>query len=116
MLLGLIVLPAGLGVLALAFATTSIVLFVASAVLAGIGGGLSFVGGLSQLNHEAPEEHRGEVVASILLVAYSSLAVPVLGLGLALQFVSFPTGTYGFAAAVTLLAIASATALRRRAK
>ncbi len=114
MLIGLTVLPAGLGALVLALATTSVVLFVLSAVLAGVGGGLSFVGGMSQLNHEAPEERRGEVVASILLVAYSSLSVPVLGLALATQFVSFPTGVYGFAAAVTVLALLSATALWRR--
>ncbi len=114
MLIGLTILPLGLGALVLALVTTSIVLFVVSAVLAGIGGGLSFVGGLSQLNDEAPEERRGEVVASILLVAYSSLSVPVLGLALATQFVSFPAGTYGFAAAVTLLALSSAAALWRR--
>lgn len=79
----------GLGLVAAAAATLIVVahlrsfpLMVVAGVFAGLGLGLGFRGSLAAVNAVAPEDRRGDVVASYYLVVYLGTALPVVGVGL----------------------------------
>jgi MFS family permease len=73
---------AGLTTLTVATWTGQLALFVAGAVVTGVGVGLVFKTLLAAVVSVAPDGSRGEVLAAFFLAAYVGLAVPVLALGL----------------------------------
>ena len=79
---GLIVLAAGLAALVTAFPTQSLVLVLASALLAGAGHGLGFAGAQEEINEIAPPAQRGEVTSAFYTCIYGGVAVSIIGLGL----------------------------------
>jgi MFS family permease len=79
---GLIVLAAGLAALVTAFPTRSLVLVLASALLAGAGHGLGFAGAQEEINEIAPPARRGEVTSAFYTCIYGGVAVSIIGLGL----------------------------------
>jgi MFS family permease len=78
---------AGLTLLTLGTWTAQLVVFVAGAVVTGVGVGLVFKTLLATVVDVAPSSSRGEVLASFFLAAYIGLAVPVVALGLLGEFV-----------------------------
>jgi deazaflavin-dependent oxidoreductase (nitroreductase family) len=72
----------GLGLLALALVTELLPLLVTAAAVAGVGQGITFRAGLTQLNEQAPEGRRAEVASAFFTVMYAGISVPVLGVGL----------------------------------
>ncbi|MFG2422724.1 MFS transporter [Streptomyces sp. NPDC048448] len=85
---GPLVLVPGLALLVAGIWLPSLAMFVIGGVLAGAGAGLAFRSALIAAGAAAPAESRAEVLASFFLGAYVGLSVPVVGLGIATQYVS----------------------------
>jgi predicted MFS family arabinose efflux permease len=100
---GCVALIAGMGLLALGLAASSLALLVIGTMIAGAGQGLSFRAGLARLNASSPPEHRAEVASSFFVVAYFATSVPVIGEGLLAQLAGLRTAGLVFAAAVAVL-------------
>jgi MFS family permease len=107
---GIAVLVAGIITITIAIWVTSLPLLLFGGVLAGAGGGATFKGAVSTVIAIAPPQARGEVLAGYFLAAYLGLAVPVVGLGVATQYLSAPVALLIFAA--VLLAALAAVARR----
>jgi MFS family permease len=99
---------AGMGSLALGLADSSLALLVLGIVIAGFGQGLSFRGGLTQVNERSPAAERGAVASSFFVVMYIAISVPVIGEGVLAQGVGLRAAGLTFAALVAAL---SATVL-----
>jgi len=108
--IGIPVLVAGLAGVTLAAWVTSLALLLLGGVLAGAGAGATFKGAVATVIAIAPEQARGEALAGLFLAAYLGLAVPVIGLGIATQYLSTPDALLIFAAAL----LAALAAVSRR--
>jgi MFS family permease len=108
---GLIGLIAGMGLLALGLATSSLPLLVAGGIVAGLGHGSSFRHGLAQINEASPPQRRGEVDSIFFVVAYLGIALPVAAVGLVAQPLGLRAAGLVFAAVVAVLAAAVVAAL-----
>jgi MFS family permease len=95
---------AGLTALTVATWTGQLAVFVAGALVTGVGVGLVFKTLLAAVVSVAPDGSRGEVLATFFLAAYVGLAVPVLALGLLGEVLS-PN------VLMTVFAVAAATGL-----
>src|SRR5262249_37473484 len=60
------------------------VAFFAAAIVTGAGFGMAFMGGLRNLSGAIPPARRGEVMSSFYVIAYASLSLPAVAVGLAL--------------------------------
>ena len=72
----------GMASLALGLIVSSLVLLVLGSVIAGLGQGLSFRGGLTQVGDHSPAAQRGEVTSAFFVVMYIAISLPVIGEGL----------------------------------
>jgi predicted MFS family arabinose efflux permease len=97
---------AGMGALALGLAVSSLALLVLGGVTAGFGQGLSFRGGLTQVNERSPAAQRGAVASSFFVVMYIAISLPVIGEGILAQAVGLRTAGLTFAALVAALSAA----------
>ena len=104
---------AGMGSLALGLAASSLALLVLGCVIAGFGQGLSFRGGLMQVNERAPAAERGAVASSFFVVMYIAISVPVIGEGVLAQAVGLRAAGLVFAALVAALSVAVLVRLAR---
>ena len=104
--IGIAVLVVGIVAITVAIWVTSLPLLLIGGVLAGAGGGATFKGAVSTVIAIAPAQARGEVLAGYFLAAYLGLAAPVVGLGVATQYLSAPVALLIFAA-VLLAALAA---------
>jgi MFS family permease len=104
--IGIAVLVAGLVGVTVAVWVASLALLLVGGVLAGAGAGATFKGTVATVISIAPEQARGEALAGLFLAAYLGLAVPVIGLGIATQYLSAPDALLIFAAAL-LVALAA---------
>jgi MFS family permease len=80
-LLGLAVAPIGLGLITAALPARSLTLFVVGALVSGAGVGFAFRAAIVSITTRAPDERRGEVLATFFVIAYIGLTVPVVGTG-----------------------------------
>jgi MFS family permease len=94
---------AGMASLALSLAVSSLALLVIGVVIAGFGQGLSFRGGLTQVNERAPAAQRGAVASSFFVVMYIAISLPVIGEGVLAQAVGLRAAGLTFAALVAAL-------------
>jgi MFS family permease len=108
---GCVLLVVGMGLLAAALATASLVLLIASAVLAGLGQGLTLAAGLAAVTARAPAERRAAVASSFFVVMYAGIALPVIGVGIAEGYVGLRTAGIAFGVAVAVLAATALTTL-----
>jgi MFS family permease len=92
----------------------SLAMFVIGGVLTGAGGGLAFRGALTAAGSTAPSESRAEVLAGFFLGAYIGLSVPVVGLGIATQYVSARMVMLMFVVIVALAVVLSTRMVRRQ--
>jgi MFS family permease len=109
-------LVAGMGLLALALAVSSLGLLVAAAIVAGLGQGLSFRAGLTEVNEASPSDQRAEVASSFFVVAYLAISIPVIGEGVLAQLSSLRAAGIAFAAVVAAVASVVVTILLSRDK
>ncbi len=112
--LGCAALLAGLALLAAALHWDLLPLVVLSAIVGGIGQGLSFRGALTAVAGATPADRRAAVISTLFVVAYAGISVPVVGVGL----LSGPMGLEGaglvFIACMTVLVVTAAGYLLRR--
>jgi MFS family permease len=111
---GSVALAVGMVLIVLAAAWTSSSYFIAGSILAGVGFGLAFLGGLRGLVTVIPSGNRGAVLAAFYIAAYLSLSVPAVlagvvvpHLGLRTTFEVFGSIVAGIALLVTEEALRS---------
>ncbi len=114
--LGCAVMVAGSGLLAAAIGASSLPLLIAGAVVAGLGVGLSFRGGLTLVNSESPAAQRGEIASSYFVVAYIAISVPIVGIGVGAEAVGLRAAGIVFTGLVGLVALAVMASLGRRSQ
>jgi MFS family permease len=110
---GLVLLAAGLLLLAAAGAISSLPLLLIAATAAGTGQGLVFFGGLAAVNQAAPEGRRAEVLSSFYVIIYLGVSVPVIGVGVLATTVGLLRAVQYFAAAAALLCLLTLILLTR---
>jgi MFS family permease len=108
--LGIALLVAGLAAVTVAVWLPSLALLLVGGIVAGAGAGATFKGAVATVIGIAPEQSRGEALAGLFLAAYLGLAVPVIGLGIATQYLSAPDALLIFVAAL----LAALAAVSRR--
>ncbi|MGW3360789.1 MFS transporter [Streptomyces bungoensis] len=79
--LGCAVLVAGLLLIGVSLYLKSLPVLLAGAVVGGVGQGLAFRGGLTEVGGAAPAEHRGATISAFFVVAYVGISLPVVGVG-----------------------------------
>jgi predicted MFS family arabinose efflux permease len=97
---------AGMALLALSLIASSLALLVVAVVIAGFGQGLSFRGGLTEVNEHSPAVERGAVASSFFVVMYIAISLPVIGEGVLTQAVGLRPAGLTFAALVAALSAA----------
>jgi MFS family permease len=104
---------AGMGVLALGLAASSLALLVIGSVIAGFGQGLSFRGGLTAINEHSPAAQRGEVTSSFFVALYVAISLPVIGDGILTQLIGLRAAGLIFTAIVAALSAAVLVGMER---
>jgi len=97
---------AGVWLLLIAVALRAELLIAISALIAGAGGGLSYLTGLGMIGEIAPPEHRAETLAAYLVSCYLGFSIPALAIGIAAT--RYGLNAAFIAAAIVLGAIALA--------
>ncbi|MFG1621928.1 MFS transporter [Kribbella sp. NPDC049227] len=113
--LGIPVLLAGLGVIVTAawVDPPSLAFFLTGAALVGVGAGSIFRSTLTVVISTAPANDRAAALALFFVVGYLGLSLPVVGAGIALQYVTFKVILLTFAAVVAVgILLASPLLLR----
>jgi MFS family permease len=103
--IGLLALPLGLLLIVLALEQRSLGLFLLGAIVAGLGQGLVFMGGLATINRLAPVDQRAETISSYFVVASVAISAPVIGVGFAVQSFGLYDAALVFAIAIGALTL-----------
>ena len=114
---GLALLAVGLTLLAVAGQLSSLPLMIVASVVAGVGHGMTFLGGLTEINRLAPPDRHAETVSSFYVIVYLGVGVPVIGVGLLSKIVGSLAAVQIFTAFVvplSLIALALIAMSRRR--
>lgn len=101
------VLILGVAFLGIALSTASLVLLIISAVVCGVGQGVTFSKGIAAVTGELPPDRRAEVTSTFFVVLYIALSVPVIGAGAAANAWGLVTAGIVFSIIVALLAAIS---------
>ncbi|MDN5727164.1 MAG: MFS transporter [Propionibacteriales bacterium] len=109
---GLVVLAVGLIALAVSGLWGSLPLLLVAAVVAGIGQGVVFLGGLGEITRLAPTEQRAAVVSAFYVMVYLGVGVPVIGVGILATFVELLTAVVVFSVVVAAGCLITAGVLR----
>jgi predicted MFS family arabinose efflux permease len=112
--LGCVTLMLGVIPIALGIHSQSLALFVAGAVIAGMGQGISFRAGMGASAEASPAAEKAAVTSSFFVVAYIAISVPVIGLGLMATVTTLKITGITFAAVMGLLAALALALLVRR--
>lgn len=103
--LGSVALALGTAVIVAGTGLTSAPLYVAGAVIGGVGFGLAFLGGLRALAAQIPAERRAAVMSAFYVAAYASLSVPAVLGGIVASHVALTTTFEWFGGVVIVLAL-----------
>jgi len=114
MLTGLGLFLVGLALVVTGMAAGSLGWFLAGAVVGGIAVGALFIGSLSTANRLAPAERRAEVISTYFVFAYTGLIIPVVGVGIAADYVGDFRATLGCSIGLAVLCLWSAVAISGR--
>ncbi|WP_216851751.1 MFS transporter [Herbiconiux sp. VKM Ac-2851] len=105
--IGGIVSLAGLGLMAAAASSGSLLLFFAWCIVGGIGYSFAFTGGLGLANRAAPASHRGAVLSLLYLFSYLLQALTAIGAGATATALGLATAVDLAAPALAVLAVAT---------
>jgi MFS family permease len=100
---GLATAAGGLLVLAAGVQATALWPFLIGGAIAGAGGGILFKSAVATVAGMSAPHERGETLAGLFLFGYLGLILPVLGLGIATQFVAATTAMLWFAGLMVAL-------------
>lgn len=115
--LGCAALVIGLLLMALALWQAWLAPLILGAVIAGAGQGMTFSKGLAAITSQVEPSRRAEVTSTYFVVLYIALALPVIGLGFAVQAYGITAAGITFILAVAALAlVALAVLLRTQAR
>jgi len=95
--IGIVLLLSGLALVTAATWLPDLAAFLAGGLLSGAGAGLLVKGGIDTVLDLVAPDARAEGLATFFLAAYVGLSVPIVGLGLATQYVSARVSLLGFA-------------------
>ena len=115
MTLGAFASATGMGLLAMAVALHSLPIFLLATAMAGAGYSLLFLSGLQVINTAAPAQHRGAVLSALYLLAYLSLGMVAISLGIVATGWGLHLATdlgAGIIALLSLATLALASAMR----
>jgi len=98
-------LAAGMVLIVIATAADSSAVFVVGTLLAGLGFGVAFLGGLRQLVVVIPDEHRAAVMSAFYVVAYASLSLPAVIAGVVVTHLGVDTTFEIFGSIVAGIAV-----------
>jgi MFS family permease len=104
-LAGLGVFLVALALIVAALAQAAMALFLAGTVVGGVAVGSVFLGSLAAANRLAPPGQRGQVISAYFVACYTGLIIPVVGVGVATEFIS------DFAAVLALSIVLAALCL-----
>jgi MFS family permease len=91
MMAGLGLFLAGLALIVAALSQADMALFLAGTVVGGVAVGAVFLGSLATANRLAPPGRRGQVISTYFVLCYCGLIIPVIGIGVASEFIGdFP--------------------------
>jgi MFS family permease len=102
---GLGVFLAALALIVAALAQADMALFLAGTVVGGVAVGAVFLGSLATANRLAPPERRSHAISAFFVACYTGLIIPVVGVGVASEFIS------DFAAVLALSILLAALSL-----
>jgi MFS family permease len=102
---GLLSLIVGLSIISINTVHTSIIVLVIAAIFSGIGFGAAFMGAINIINRIAPANKRGNVTSFFYALSYAALGVPIIGLGLALEYLNIFTAVREFVIIIIIIAI-----------
>ena len=102
---GLPLLATGLVSLAIAGSVSSLALLLAATAVAGIGQGLTFLGGLTAITSAAPADRRADVLSSFFVILYLGVGAPVVGVGFVATRVGLLTAVQHFAWGAAVLCV-----------
>jgi predicted MFS family arabinose efflux permease len=114
--LGLVVMMPALVALIVADQTRSLGWMLAASIVAGAGMGLSFMGSLGDISESAPNDRKGDVVASYYVVVYTATAMPAIGVGALTVAAGSSTALHVFGYAVLAMCLAGLVGLRLQAR
>jgi MFS family permease len=98
----------GLALIVAGVSAASLALFLIAAAVTGIAYGALAIGGLSTANRLAPPETRAQVISTYFLFAYTGLAIPVIGVGVAADHVGKFRAVLGCSIGLALLCVLAA--------
>ena len=101
--IGCAILVVGMLSLAAALFFASLPGLIVAAAIAGVGQGISFSRGLAAIAERTPADRRAEVSSTYFVVSYVAISLPVLGEGLAAQYLGLRTAGVSFALAIAVL-------------
>jgi MFS family permease len=87
-LAGLGVFLAALALIVAALSQADMALFLAGTVVGGVAVGAVFLGSLATANRLAPPERRSHALSAFFVACYTGLIIPVVGVGVASEFIS----------------------------
>jgi MFS family permease len=87
MMAGLGLFLAALALIVAALSQADMALFLAGTVVGGVGVGAVFLGSLATANRLAPPGQRGQVISTYFVACYTGLIIPVVGVGVAAEFI-----------------------------
>lgn len=114
--IGLAVMILGVVTLIVADLNKALIALLIAALLAGLGQGLSFMGSLGDINEIAPENRKGDIVASYYVVVYVGTALPAIGVGVLAQLASLSTAIQVFGYVVVAICLAGLAGLITEAR
>ncbi|KOU38751.1 MFS transporter [Streptomyces sp. WM6378] len=110
---GLALLAVGLVMLAIAGGVSSLPLLLVATVIGGVGQGMAFLGGITEINRVAPKDRHADVLSSYYVVIYLGVGVPVIGVGFLAAATGLLEAVQLFAAVVAALCLIDLAILAR---
>jgi MFS family permease len=111
-LAGLGLFLAGLALIVAALSQADMALFLAGTVVAGVAVGAVFLGSLAIANRLAPPGQRGQVISTYFVLCYCGLIIPVIGVGVASEFISDFTAVLALSIVLAVLCLFSFARIR----
>jgi MFS family permease len=112
MMAGLGLFLAGLALIVAALSQADMALFLAGTVVGGVAVGAVFLGSLATANRLAPPGQRGQVISTYFVLCYCGLIIPVIGIGVASEFIGDFPAVLGLSIALAAVCLFSLTRIR----
>jgi MFS family permease len=111
-LAGLGLLLAGLALIVAALSQADMALFLAGTIVGGVAVGALFLGSLATANRLAPSGQRGQVISTYFVLCYCGLIIPVIGVGVASEFIGDFPAVLALSILLAVLCLFSLTRIR----